>query len=304
MDQESIIRQIIEKFQSQGENPMMYFKGFLEAKPVNYWDYVNVEALLSLQQPRTDYVDEENFIIYSQVTELLLKSILHELKQITGVNEPSEEILINKLTRLNKYTELLINFFGMMSAGVDYDQYSKFRLALAPASGFQSAQFRFVEIYCTRIENLLNDEGKKLINKNTSVEECFENLYWKDAGINRKTGKKTLTLRQFEEKYQERFISLAKELRGNTLEDKVLRLPEMSSQLKEKLKQFDQLYNVKWPLEHIKTASFFLEEKGQAKKGTGGTEWRKYLHPQYQKRKFFPSLLTQDELEHWGSDNL
>jgi len=33
---------------------------------------------------------------------------------------------------------------------------------------------------------------------------------------------------------------------------------------------------------------------------TGGSEWKKYLHPKHQQRKFFPTLWTEDEKKNWG----
>src|SRR5690606_37907781 len=121
----------------------------------------------------------------------------------------SEEVIIDKLDRMNRYTGMLMNSFDVMKYGMDYDTYNTFRVALAPASGFQCAQFRYVELYCTRLENLVNEEGRKRLPANPTVEDYFEHLYWKDAGLDRNTGKKSLTLRQFEEKYLDSFVLLA-----------------------------------------------------------------------------------------------
>ncbi|MFN7099300.1 MAG: tryptophan 2,3-dioxygenase, partial [Flavobacterium sp.] len=33
---------------------------------------------------------------------------------------------------------------------------------------------------------------------------------------------------------------------------------------------------------------------------TGGSDWKKYMHPKYQRRIFFPELWTDDELANWG----
>ncbi len=52
-----------------GLEPEAFYKGLLYSKPINYWDYIEVESLLSLQKPRTDYPDEMVFIMYHQVTE-------------------------------------------------------------------------------------------------------------------------------------------------------------------------------------------------------------------------------------------
>lgn len=300
MEEKNIIQEIEEKYKNMGENPETYFKGLLQAKPINYWDYVEVDTLLSLQKPRTNFKDEEVFIMYHQVTELLLKLMIHEVKQIVYKDAITDSYLILKISRLNRYTRMMINSFDVMSGGMDYDDYNVFRSTLAPASGFQSAQFRLVELYCTRIENLMNEEGRKRLSEDPSMEEYFEHIYWKDAGLNRHTGEKTLTLLQFEEKYLVRFISLAKKVKGKTIEEIVLKIQHPSEELKLVLREFDRLYNVEWPLVHLNTAKHYLDKKGENQAATGGSEWKRYLHPQFQQRKFFPTLWTETEINKWG----
>jgi len=300
MEQNKIIQAIEEKYKKLGENPETYFKGLLQSKPINYWDYVEVDTLLSLQKPRTNFKDEEIFIMYHQVTELVLKLMIHEIKQIVYNDSIEESFLITKIARLNRYTSMMITSFDVMSGGMDYDDYNTFRSTLAPASGFQSAQFRLVEIYCTRIQNLINTEEKKRLSNTPTTEEYFEHIYWKDAGINRKTGEKTLTLRQFEERYLDRFISLAKKVKGKTIEEQIEKIKNPSDELKLVLREFDCLYNIKWPMVHLNTAKHYLDKKGENKEATGGSEWKKYLHPQFQQRKFFPGLWTDNEINNWG----
>ncbi|NNK80585.1 MAG: tryptophan 2,3-dioxygenase, partial [Flavobacteriales bacterium] len=41
------------------------------------------------------------------------------------------------------------------------------------------------------------------------------------------------------------------------------------------------------------------EKKAEA---TGGSAWEKYMHPKYQKRIFFPSVWTDEEIENWGEE--
>ena len=299
MSTEKSIEDIKEKYQKLGENHDSYLKGLLQAKPINYWDYVEVDTLLTLQKPRTNFKDEEIFIMYHQVTELVLKMMVHEIKQL--FEEPfNENIWIDKLNRLNRYTAMLITSFDVMKSGMTYDDYNTFRSTLTPASGFQSAQFRLIELYCTRLENLINEEGRKRLGNNPTTEEYFEHIYWKDAGLNRSTGKKSLTLRQFEERYLDQFITLANKTKGKTLEDIVLKTSNYSEELQKKLKEFDHMYNVAWPLVHLQTAQHYLDSKGETKAATGGSEWKKYLHPQFQQRKFFPSLWDNEEITNWG----
>jgi len=299
MTREEILAKIDEKYENLGENPDTYLKGLLQAKPINYWDYIQVDTLLSLQKPRTDFEDEEIFIMYHQVTELVLKLMIHELKQITS-KDLAEEILADKVNRLNRYTEMLMTSFDVMRYGMDYDDYNTFRSTLAPASGFQSAQFRFLEIYCTPVENLINSKGKERLPEIPTVEDLFDQVYWKDAGHNRKTGKKSLTLRAFEDKYLNDFIELAEAMKGNTLAEKFLKIDNPSDALINGLRDMDYLYNVKWPMIHLNTAQHYLNKKGEEKAATGGSNWQKYLHPKYQQRKFFPFLWTEKEILNWA----
>ncbi|HET8885696.1 MAG TPA: tryptophan 2,3-dioxygenase family protein [Salinimicrobium sp.] len=289
-----------EKYENLGENTETYLKGLLHAKPITYWDYIQVDTLLTLQKPRTNFKDEEIFIMYHQVVELMLKLALHEIKQIVDEEAISEDFLIEKLNRVNRYTQMLISSYDVMTAGMDYDDYNTFRSTLAPASGFQSAQFRFIEIHCTRLENLVNARGKERLSANPTIEEYFDHIYWKDAGQNRETGKKTLTLRLFEEKYLDQLILMAKKVEGRTIEDKFLKLKNPSEELLQKLKEFDKIYNVEWPLMHLNTAQYYLDKKGENQAATGGSEWKKYLHPRFQQRKFFPTLWSEEELKNWG----
>lgn len=299
MSNEKIIEEIEAKYLQLGEKPETYFKGLLQARLINYWDYVQVDTLLTLQKPRTDFKDEEIFVMYHQVTELVLKMMIHEIKQLI-FEDLTETVWVDKLERLNRYTSMLITSFDVMKYGMNYDDYNTFRYALTPASGFQSAQFRYIEIYCTRLGNLMNEEGKKRISDHPSTEEYFEHIYWKDAGLNRQTGKKTLTLRQFEEKYLDSFMALARKVNGVTLEEKIKRVSNPSAAFIRKLKEFDFRYNVEWPLVHLQTAQHYLDGKGENRTATGGSEWKKYLHPQFQQRKFFPHLWTEDEKKSWG----
>lgn len=297
---EETLKNIREKYEDLGENPETYLKGLLHAKPITYWDYIEVDTLLSLQKPRTNYKDEEVFIMYHQMVELMLKLVLHEIRQVIEQDELSEAFLIEKISRINRYTSMLITSYDVMTVGMDYDDYNAFRSTLAPASGFQSAQFRFIEIYCTRLDNLVNKRGKECLPSTPTVEDYFENIYWKDAGMNRETGEKTLTLRLFEERYLQEFISLAKEVTGRTFEERILQMKEPSQELLGKIKEFDKIYNVEWPLMHLRTAQHYLDQKGENKAATGGSEWKKYLHPKYQQRKFFPDVWNEEELQNWG----
>lgn len=299
MDKE-LLQAIKSKYENLGENPETYLEGLLQAKPITYWDYIQVDTLLTLQKTRTDFKDEKIFVMYHQVTELILNMMIHELQQLSDGENLSEDIWINKLERLQRYTRMLITSFDVMKHGMDYDDYNIFRATLTPASGFQSASFRYLELYCTRLPNLINKLGKQRLPENPDMDDYFDNMYWKDAGMNRKTGKMSTTLRLFVEKYEQGFKQLAKEVQGKTLEERVAQMKNPSDKLKQQLKDFDYDYNVAWPIVHLRTAEFYLDSKGEEKAATGGSEWKKYLHPKFQQRKFFPALWSEAEIAAWG----
>jgi len=287
-----------EKFAAMGLNPEMAMEGAKHLKPINYWEYVQLDTLLTLQHPKTSFPDEYIFIVYHQITELVFNLMLHELKQICSAEKITNALLEEKLPRLSNYARMLINSFGIMTKGMDYDQYNIFRHSLAPASGFQSVQYRIIEIYSTELLNLAH--GAKA---ESSIREKFNHIYWQHAGLDRATGKKTYTLQQFEEKYLDHFVATAEMLTGNTLEAKLYAIEadnSLSDKARSSAREFDNLYNIKWPLVHLETAEHYLNSRGEKKEATGGSEWQKYLHPMYQRRIFFPKLWSDFEKENWG----
>lgn len=300
---EKITEEIKNKYHQLNQDPKSYLEGFLHSKPLNYWDYIEVETLLSLQKPRTYFADETVFIMYHQITELVLKLMIHELEQITNPEMKDANEISLKLGRLSRYTDLLTSSFGIMNQGMKYEDYNQFRLSLAPASGFQSAQFRIVEIYCTDVINLIPPDRKSLLQPTTTMEEKFQMVYWQDAGFDRKTGKKSMTLFQFEQKYMDQFISLAHSMEHKNLNRKMEIMVEeskMTEELKQAFRNFDIKFNIQWPMVHLNTAHTYLGKGVSEKAATGGSHWEKYLHPRYQQRIFFPSAFTEEEIKHWG----
>ncbi|MEQ1747168.1 MAG: tryptophan 2,3-dioxygenase family protein [Saprospiraceae bacterium] len=300
---QDLLEQIKEKYQALGQPPETYLHGLLLSKPVTYWEYVQVDTLLSLQNTRTEFKDETIFIVYHQITELVLKLIRHELEQLTTGDLPDAAVFSEKMHRLVRYTRLLSTSFSIMNQGMRYEDYNQFRLALAPASGFQSAQFRFIELHCTPMDHLIPPTRRASVPADCPVEEKFQYLYWQDAGYDRATGTKSLTLRQFEERYLDSFSALARKMQANNLYARYLALEEQgrtTDDLRSVLRTFDYTFNVSWPLVHLQTAHTYLGGGEHQTAATGGSHWEKYLHPKYQQRIFFPTLWSDEERAAWG----
>lgn len=133
-------------------------------------------------------------------------------------------------------------------------------------------------------------------------EELYQNIYWKKGGIDMKSGEKTLTLKQFEERYTPRFLRIASEVEKSNLYQRYLSLPEseQTDDLKNALRMLDQNANINWLLMHMGAAHRYLRKEGKAVQATGGTNWKTFLPPSFQKISFFPSLWTTEEHENWG----
>ena len=292
-----------EKYASLGQDLVSYLDGLLYADTVKYWDYIELDTLLSLQKPRTKFPDEQIFIIYHQITELYFRLALREFEQLGDKEDIDESFFIDRIGRINRYFDALILSFDIMVKGMDQTEFMKFRMSLLPASGFQSAQYRFVEIYSTDFINLVHIDKRDSFNTNASVADMYEHIYWKTGATEVGTGKKTLTLIEFEEKYQEDFVALGEKCITKNLWQAYKRLsPEAqkSKAVVDALKLNDTNVNINWPLVHYKSAVRYLNRESADIAATGGTNWQKYLPPRFQKRIFYPELWTNEEKEEWG----
>ena len=312
------LKKLEAKYASIGQDLNAYLDGLLVGNVTTYWDYINLDMLLSLQHPKTDFPDEMIFIIYHQVTELYFKLSLHEMGQIaynsrnvdlkTGEDHGWNEKLdvayfTERLTRINKYFEALTKSFDIMVQGMEKEQFLRFRMALLPASGFQSAQYRKIEICATDFINLVHKEKRAEFSQGKSIAEMFEHIYWKEGAMELATQKKTLTLKHFEKKYSKELIELAEKYKAINLWAKYQSLSEQERQnpeLKKALRQLDVNVNVNWPLVHYKSAVRYLHADEADIAATCGTNWQKYLPPRFQKRIFYPELWSATEKENWG----
>lgn len=301
------IRKLDEKYQVMGQNLASYLDGLLYADYLTYWDYIHLDTLLSLQTPKTSIPDEKIFILYHQITELYFKLCLLEFRQIADMENPGAAFLLERTGRIIRYFEGLITSFDIMVEGMEPEQFLKFRMALLPASGFQSGQYRMIEICCTNFERLLpDDETRKKFSGYTTdsqIEEMYKLIYWKTGATELSSGKKTLTLKQFEEKYSSEFLALAKEFKIKNLWARFKSLPEKDRQnqaLVNALKQLDISVNINWKLAHYKSAVRYLQKDPEDIAATGGTNWQKYLPPRFQKIIFYPELWSEKEKEEWG----
>lgn len=121
-----------------------------------YWDYLQVERLLSLQgglegDESLLATDELHFIVVHQVYELWFKLVLRELRlashHLAAPHVPEDRIpyVVHHLRRVCEILRLLVEQFRVVETLTPQD-FLAFRDKLAPASGFQSVQMREIEV--------------------------------------------------------------------------------------------------------------------------------------------------------------
>jgi tryptophan 2,3-dioxygenase len=112
---------------------------------LNYGSYLRIPELLDLQKGLTDAHDELLFIVAHQAYELWFKELIHELVGVrTSIDQDDLHKARYYLRRVTVIEALLVEQVGVLETMAPRD-FLTFRSELAPASGFQSTQFREIE---------------------------------------------------------------------------------------------------------------------------------------------------------------
>ena len=125
-------------------------------KENNYQDYLRINDLLNLQNPISEKNgmiahEEMLFIITHQVYELWFKQILYELDSILTIFqndyivEKEMGVINSRVLRIIEIQKILLDQITVLETMTPLD-FLEFRDLLVPASGFQSTQFRLLEI--------------------------------------------------------------------------------------------------------------------------------------------------------------
>jgi tryptophan 2,3-dioxygenase len=119
---------------------------------VTYGNYLKVDELLALQQPRSEGPehDELLFIVIHQVYELWFKELLHELDQVMRLlkadDTPRAQHTLKRILTILKVLVAQLDILETMTPR----EFLTFRERLQAASGFQSDQFRQIEFVLGR----------------------------------------------------------------------------------------------------------------------------------------------------------
>lgn len=182
-----------------------------EYSAIHYNSYLELERLLSSQNLRSEALgkpahEEMLFIIVHQVYELWFKQVNHELHSVASmfqndnVDERNLNTCVGRLDRVVSIFRLLIEQIRVMETMTPLD-FLDFRSYLFPASGFQSFQFRELEVllglkqenrhvyHGESYQSVFDDEKKKILSKLESgkslhqlVEEWLERTPFLELG--------------------------------------------------------------------------------------------------------------------------
>lgn len=153
----------------------------MKQEPIYYGEYLQLEKLLGSQEPKSrmhgnEAHDETLFIIIHQAYELWFKQIIHEIDSVYKIFKedkikPTDLSVINhRLSRIVEIQRVLNAQLRIIETMTPLD-FMKFRDYLVPASGFQSIQFRMIELRLGLREKHRTGKAKEFFNSRLKQED-------------------------------------------------------------------------------------------------------------------------------------
>jgi tryptophan 2,3-dioxygenase len=153
----------------------------MKHEPIYYGEYLQLEKVLDSQHPKSkehgnEAHDETLFIIIHQAYELWFKQILHEIGSVYDIFNkdkilPNEISVVNhRLSRVVEIQKVLNQQLRIIETMTPLD-FMKFRDYLTPASGFQSIQFRMIELRLGLREKYRTGMAKEFFNSRLKEED-------------------------------------------------------------------------------------------------------------------------------------
>jgi len=279
---------------SYNPQPLPPLNPNLDATKNHYWNYHDLEALLSCKNPLTASQDEDLFIAIHQICELAFHQMIADMERVLDALaealRDNADLLISDTTEACYFFKRILRLYEVVLTTMPIlntmRAFAEFRTTIGPTSGFQSFQFRHLEIMSgvpKYWEGGTNDaEGKPHI-----AETEFERRYGADIA-------------NWFELYRDRnlahyYNTLLTRAVGDSTEERVANLlnhPHASSILK-CMRTYDQL-KMRFHQAHLGLAVQQLKIVG-VDIGTGGTSFRDYL-AKYNKEQapLFPGLTERE----------
>lgn len=234
-----------------------------QGRRLSYGSYLRLEELLQLQSRLTSSHDELLFIVVHQTYELWFQLILDELEATREAIDRDELFWAKHyLRRIVSIEEVMVHQVDVLDTMFPQD-FLEFRMALAPASGFQSVHFREIEFLSGLKDAEYMGQVEMSSTERQRLEARLEGRTLWDAFVD-------LMVREGVDSLSALFL----------FKGKAVDLFELA----EALLDHDQAFSL-WRARHV----LMVERQIGSKPGTGGSSGAAYLHTTLNKR-FFPLL--------------
>ncbi|MFC4233694.1 tryptophan 2,3-dioxygenase [Thalassospira xianhensis] len=252
---------------------------------MSYGDYLALDAVLTAQHPLTDAQDELLFIIQHQTSELWMKLAIREITAARdAIREGRLQPAFKMLARVSRIFEQLNNAWDVLRTMTPSD-YTTFRDALGPSSGFQSYQYR-------QIEFMLGNRNHAMLRPHAHRDDITEMLNAELATPSLYDEALALLAREgiaVPDAVLSRDVSAPYEAHDDVIAawHRVYSAPEKHwplYELAEKLVDFEDYFR-RWRFNHVTT----VERVIGFKRGTGGTGGVSYLKKMLEV-ELFPEL--------------
>lgn len=263
----------------------------MKREDITYSNYIRVPELLALQVPlgNPPEHDEMLFMIVHQVHELWFKQILHELDAVRATLVEGRPLpALKSLKRIHAIQRLLNQQIEVLETMTPVD-FNAFRSLFGSASGFQSVQFRCIELASggtdpKLLRPLARMPGMDELNRRMQEPTVYEALLthlWRQGRPVPEDLLATGMTRATDRPLDEQLISVFKDVyesasRGGGHYESFLLL--------EHLVEYEELW-IGWRHRHIQ----MVERTIGAKRGSGGSSGLAYLRSTLSPR-LFPEL--------------
>jgi len=255
-----------------------------QSQSLTYTSYLKIKELLELQhlESKPAEHDEMLFIVIHQVYELWFKQILHELDKFRAdLKSGNTWGAAKTMRRVLTILKTMVSQVDVLETMTPLE-FNSFRGFLQNASGFQSVQFREMEIICGM-------RSKHIIEVHKDQPELQANLLNREKEYTLWESFCTyLQHREYNVEWPERvhnngLVHETSEYNQKLLVDIMNNDPE-TALLCELMIDYDEGL-MEWRYRHVK----MVERTIGTKRGTGGSDGAKYLHRTLNNR-IFPDL--------------
>jgi len=251
---------------------------------LTYNNYLKIDELLQLQQLKSkpEEHDELLFIIIHQTYELWFKEILHEFDKLRNdLTNGNTWGSIKTMQRVLTILKISVAQLDVLETLTPLE-FESFRHFLGKASGFQSIQFRELEILCGhRSKHILRAHENEPKYKKRLTDRMEEPTLWESfCSYLRKKG---YDIPKPERKGENGLLYETSSEAQNVILD-VMKNDEEATLLIELFVDFDEGLQ-EWRYRHVK----MVERTIGSKPGTGGSPGVKYLRSTLHQR-IFPDL--------------